>query len=54
MEMVWKILSIICLAGRIACTIWGGFKFFTGDKEKISTLWYAALIIMMYVSNRGL
>lgn len=49
MEMIGEILNIISLAGRIIFIIWGSFKFLTGDKEKISTLWYAALVIMILI-----
>ncbi len=44
-----KIIEIILVIIRCVIFLWAGWKFVTGDKEKISTLWYGMFLITLMI-----
>ena len=45
MEIVSLIFAIVALIPKICFMVYFGYKFFVGDKEKRSTLWYGLAFI---------
>jgi hypothetical protein len=49
MKTIYEVLEIISLICKMVLMIYSGWKFFGGDKEKNSTLYYGILFVATLV-----
>lgn len=49
MQILLEIISIVALIFKLILMIYSGCKFFSGDKEKNSTLYYGILFVATLV-----
>lgn len=49
MQILLDIIEILSLIAKIIIMIYAGYKFFTGDSDKNSTLYYGILFIATLV-----